>query len=593
MKKMNLRVVTAFLIVVVAAAMLLPAGVFAGEPAALTHQAGAPNAAGPGLVKSGGVDVLTAKEYYDKLQSTVVQGQVTDPGGIPVKDVDVVLLDYNTGNSVQYASTAADGTYSMNGIKAGKYTLQFAVYDSSLNLLDTYYGGKYSLPGKALTVKAGKTKTVNMKLKKGGVITGTVKTSQYLVNRAQVSAGIYMPSAKAGQLNTYGYAYTDANGNYTMTGLGPGNYTLYFSALNANIPAGQQQPTSAYYGGGVYPGKLVAVKAGKTKKANQTLSLGATLMGTVQLPANFSYGYVEVMSAKTNAYGLYPLMYSKRIASDGTYSIPDIVGGSYKVQFTVHTLDGAVYRGYYGNTLNYPGKTITINAKKIKTLNFSGFKAVQKVGINYYSAGYSYNAYDMNGTSWDLSLDQTGNNKTYNNYTIQQGKPLKVSIYAFGKAIAPGTYKYYLLVDGKKSGGTRSLTVQKGQTMPSGAYYPYTYSNVNPVAKLSVKVKKDVTLDIKVVFTPAKGAAFKATFYQGWDTKVKPETKIVNYGLKYGKLPAPVLTDPRQVFYGWYYDDYTKPDPVTGYSFTKTYITKNSKVKITEDTIFYADIRYV
>ncbi len=131
-----------------------------------------------------------------------------------------------------YDYTGADGVYSLSGLTAGTYYLRFAKTD----YLPSYYNGRASLAeadGVSVTL-GGVTGDINAALAEGGRISGhvTAEGTGAALKDVQVTIYNYIRVCGVLQLNYVASDTTDAAGDYTVTGLGTGNYLAHFGPLS-------------------------------------------------------------------------------------------------------------------------------------------------------------------------------------------------------------------------------------------------------------------------------------------------------------------------------------------------------------------------
>ncbi|MBX0301739.1 carboxypeptidase regulatory-like domain-containing protein [Cryobacterium sp. 1639] len=134
------------------------------------------------------------------------------------------------GGSIASAPTNANGDYTLTGLAAGRYTLQFSggsVYGSD-GFLREWWGNKPSRANAvAFTLKAGQTiPNTDAALIPTATITGTV----YAAGARNVGLNLATVSAIDSKGRLARSVTTNGDGDYTLTGLKPGKYTLRFSA---------------------------------------------------------------------------------------------------------------------------------------------------------------------------------------------------------------------------------------------------------------------------------------------------------------------------------------------------------------------------
>ena len=157
-----------------------------------------------------------------------ISGIVTGTGGVPLPSVSVSAQGSNGGYSS--ATTDASGSYSLRGLAAGDYKVQFSPPIGDY-VGQWWLGMSSSGSAMPLTVTAGGSLTgKNATLKVGATVSGTVTgVGSALVGGAIAGATVEAYSGSTGnyRLTT---ATTDAGGNYTLRGLPGGIQTLKFSA---------------------------------------------------------------------------------------------------------------------------------------------------------------------------------------------------------------------------------------------------------------------------------------------------------------------------------------------------------------------------
>jgi len=231
-------------------------------------------------------------------------------GGDRLAGVEISLYNFATSLVGRFV-TAADGAFSFGSLPAGSY---FAVarvpapVTGGLDVISERYGGQECTLncridlGTPIVVAAGATFVADFNLDRGGTISGRVVAQGSGIPIAATVA------AFAGGLQYGTTATTDGAGNYTLTGLPTGSYTL--RASNA-----------ANFADAAFPG-AVAVAPGATQSGiDFALAAGGSIAGTLalaSLPAGGSFSvpaiHVYDMSDRL-ARTISPIL-----ASDGTYT---------------------------------------------------------------------------------------------------------------------------------------------------------------------------------------------------------------------------------------------------------------------------------
>ncbi len=124
------------------------------------------------------------------------------------------------------------GEYTISGLETGEYTVKF----STLTYAPQYYHGKANASEATLvSVAAGAPTTgINAALQAGGEITGTVTDA---FTKKALAGALVCVSPSVG----LGCATTNATGEYAITGLGTGEYTVKFSEPTYTLAVLQRQ----------------------------------------------------------------------------------------------------------------------------------------------------------------------------------------------------------------------------------------------------------------------------------------------------------------------------------------------------------------
>lgn len=155
-----------------------------------------------------------------------IAGTVTDADGLPIPDVSVYPRSA-AGGVFPLATTGPDGTYRINGLPSGEYTVVFAP-DPGSGLLQEYYDDAPT-PERAtpVPVVAGQTTDgIDSALAAGGSIEGTVTSNHVPVPDALV----YAFSPATGYSTT---VTTDQAGRYQIPSLPSDSYVVRFVPLPA------------------------------------------------------------------------------------------------------------------------------------------------------------------------------------------------------------------------------------------------------------------------------------------------------------------------------------------------------------------------
>jgi hypothetical protein len=187
-------------------------------------------------------------------------------GGHPAaNDISIQACNAHTdgGQWLECGTDVADSTYDATtgayrvlGMVPGKYSI-YVEYNGHDNFVSEYFDNKFTestatvLAVTATTAVTGK----NIQLNAGGIVTGTVLADGLPVSNSWV----YATPVNTGAWRS---APTDASGNFSILGLGSGQYTIQAQPGNAAL-------ASQYYDG--------TYSEGKAKKVS--VATGATLSG--------------------------------------------------------------------------------------------------------------------------------------------------------------------------------------------------------------------------------------------------------------------------------------------------------------------------
>jgi hypothetical protein len=254
-----------------------------------------------------------------------LSGVVTD-ASTKLSGIDVAVFDAG-GDEVAETSTDSTGTYTISGLNAGAYEVEFV--DPSGKHKTVWYTGKPSIvTANPVDVAAGGSTQAGQKMTSittppppsTGAISGTVtdSSSDPLAN-AVVS--IYDSSG-----NFFAEGFTDSTGKYTVTGLPSGKYKVGFSDFgNFLTQYYNNQPTLA-------KAAAVTVTAPKTTaNINAKLAAGGQITGTVTNSSSTPQSGIdiEVFDSSGNVVG------DASTGQDGTYDVDALATGSYKVGFNL------------------------------------------------------------------------------------------------------------------------------------------------------------------------------------------------------------------------------------------------------------------
>jgi GDSL-like Lipase/Acylhydrolase family/Carboxypeptidase regulatory-like domain len=260
-----------------------------------------------------------------------ISGTVTAVDGTPLAEVDVSVYD-ESGAFLQAVSSEGDGTYAITGLPPGTDTVSFEPTGSDY-VGQFYDGASESADATPIVLAPGATKEgIDARLAEGATVEGTVTAAG---GGPLEGVEVHLQPTDGG---VGGATITDSDGNYAITGLRPGGYTVQFV------------PTVGNYAGLYYDGKsevaeadVITLAAGAARTGvDASLSPGASLAGTVtDKQTNAPVPGVQVSIEPTEEGGE-PL--TTTTGEDGSYSISGLSPGKYLVAFEP---DEAQYLGQY------------------------------------------------------------------------------------------------------------------------------------------------------------------------------------------------------------------------------------------------------
>jgi YD repeat-containing protein len=187
----------------------LPAGVSSWSATSIGTTVPATASTGPVTVSVG--QQTSNGAAFTVITSGTLSGTVSSSAdGSAISGATVQALQNGTVKSS--TTTAANGTYSLTGMAAGKYDLKASASSFGTALKNS------------TAVIAGQTTTANFSLSAPAAISGTVMQANGTTPIAGAGVQVYVGSAAGNS------ATTDSAGNYSITGLSTGAYTVQASA---------------------------------------------------------------------------------------------------------------------------------------------------------------------------------------------------------------------------------------------------------------------------------------------------------------------------------------------------------------------------
>lgn len=248
----------------------------------------------------------------DLTPGAAITGRVTDPQGAPVGGTAVSV----DGPSYGYATTRADGTYTIERLRAGSYLVKFS---GQGDLLDQYYNGKgEQQQSDPVTLSTGEQRSgIDAQLARGKRIVGTVTDAEG-APVPLVSVRIYRQYQ---QWSPVASVVTGVAGTYATNGLPPGKYKVEFA------PSGNNDYLNVWNAGkdtfDLADPVTVTDASGATVDA--VLQRGGSIAGIVTDPD----GVALQANVTVHRNGQYAS--SAFTGQDGRYTLPRLKPGDYKL----------------------------------------------------------------------------------------------------------------------------------------------------------------------------------------------------------------------------------------------------------------------
>ncbi len=305
-----------------------------------------------------------------------IAGKVTSAsGGASLAGVSVCAYARNGAFRGRCAQTKASGEYAISGLAGGEYTVEFSPPSkSALNYTAQYYEGESSLSEvKPVPVTVGDTTPgIDAKLEVGGQLSGAVTSTE----GTKRLAGIEVCASEA---NGGGFgercALTNASGEYTISGLASGKYSVEFSPSNKST----SNYITQYYKGVYSLSEATAV----TVAAEQlTSEVNADLEERAQLAGQGIAGQVTDASTKNGIKGIEVCVYGvggevpeglfgecTKTNGLGEYAISGLPNGEYVVEFLSPFDSGLNYvTQYYRESATMASATpVSVSASSMDT----------------------------------------------------------------------------------------------------------------------------------------------------------------------------------------------------------------------------------
>jgi Carboxypeptidase regulatory-like domain len=269
---------------------------------------------------------LTGVNAYLQLGAGV-SGMVTNPHGHSAEGVCVQIAGEHRN---AFATTDADGSYTITGLPAGSYQVQFSGgCGNSGSLAPQYYKDEESAgSADVISLAAGTiTRGIDAVMKPGATIVGIVTDpSGHRLDR--VCVGVVDQSLLF-YIGFFNDIEVTSSGRYRVNNLAPGLYEVDFGCLGGGKYADHLFRAK----GGVFPSSLLYAPAGVTNGVGAVMRLGGAISGVVRDNARhlISSACLYLVDASTGVQVLASL--AQGFVDNGRYKISGLKPATYKVLF--------------------------------------------------------------------------------------------------------------------------------------------------------------------------------------------------------------------------------------------------------------------
>lgn len=303
-----------------------------------------------------------------------IEGTVFQEDGVtPLANIEVEVLTLSH-EFAGFASTNVKGEYTVAGLAAGSYKVEFYSFEN-IKWADQFYTNKqtFAAATPVLVEEAKLHAGINATLLEGGTFTGTVTdTEGHHVENVGVEANNqeFFPRFTA----------TEGGGKYELKGL-VGEYKIGFFPAKGNL-------VPQYFNGTANGAPTLAAAKGEiaTEKVlkpniNAELQVGGVITGTVTDAATHKPLANVVLVVATNALGFEYFGGFAETNANGEYEMVGLGTGAYNLEFFTEEPPGAVQ--YIAQTVNGIGVT-----QKSTTAGIS-VALVRKAPVNTAAPGAS------------------------------------------------------------------------------------------------------------------------------------------------------------------------------------------------------------
>ncbi|MFN4002328.1 hypothetical protein [Microcella sp.] len=306
------------------------------------------------------------------------------------------------------AAPGADN-WSVSGLEAGEYLVQFEYRGNQSNIADAFKGGSYRA-NEALynnhIVQVGDAYTsdnVDITLLQGAIIEGLVRSTGG-TNLAGQDVVVWRQSR-----TEYGSVYfeevttvsTLSTGRYEVRELPPGKYAVEIGGRSGYLSEYWNDLRFTASAEEAYDTNPIDLTAGQRRSAiDAQLALGSRISGTVKNTAGSGLRSVVVTAYRNDNQGIQEIA-SVTTSTTGTYTLAGLPAGSYIIGYTPPTTGTTIYLPeFYNNKIyDYQGTPVAVSAGATKTgVNVVLDRAASIAGTVSFASGALPNEDPMNAS---------------------------------------------------------------------------------------------------------------------------------------------------------------------------------------------------